>query len=834
MAGSLDQAHKHFQQAEALFEKGNYSTAQKQYQRAFDLTRQASESGAEAARCQAGLGKALNALGDFPAARRLVEQALAAQNSLPGVGPADVAASLHTLGEILTNQGDLAGGLQRLEQAHTLRQETLGLAHPDTLDSLSLAAVCHMRLERRQQAEQLLTQALELAGANLEETHRITVKTLTRLGMLWASEKPPDRRSRPAYERALAASSQVFGPSHPYTALILNNLAALTADLDGPQAALPLQERSVQLHEQVYGPESPHTALTLANLAGLYKKLDSHPQACPLLVRALVICERQLDLFHAQTRRCLQDLMLNLHKLDETLRAGGSDPLLDLGIDPALPAMATTLHTLLMGLKAAEGTLSAEERRMAGAHLSPEAVARRLHEEVERLERLIHRPALSPQEREALRTAQALIEQARQRYEQSDDPTALALLEQALVEQEKILGSNHLALVEPLKLLSSVKERLGQFTAGLPLAERLAHIHTRVLGPGHVLTISALTVWMARLIDEYDLAAAAPLQRRILEIEEQALGSGDPSVERLRQSLLDTGTRFSTGVWQPPGPSRSEKRQRALASLVSKDLPVLAGIEQVDWRSLHHAYGPAVDLPLWLRLLLAEDQDVRNDALDYLYNTILHQGSLYPASAAAAPFLLRILAEPDPPGKTGLLYLLADLASSQAAQQDNEAKALGQILAAGLPLYIELLDHPEVKVGLAALWLLRCLGRRSPEIVSQLRAWLPGAASPLLQAGALFALRRHWTGDPGAALFFEGWLRPPGHRAVSYPLLAYQAAAGWIEHGAFPPPSAAVRTLRSARQAVETGEYSEIRGLAPWMLPDYEEAPAVQTLLKEK
>ncbi|MER5603896.1 HEAT repeat domain-containing protein [Streptomyces sp. NPDC002265] len=88
----------------------------------------------------------------------------------------------------------------------------------------------------------------------------------------------------------------------------------------------------------------------------------------------------------------------------------------------------------------------------------------------------------------------------------------------------------------------------------------------------------------------------------------------------------------------------------------------LAGLDEVAWAALEHAYGSADDVPGQLRDLCAEDVEARRKALHALYGNIFHQGSRYPASAAAVPFLARMAADVSLPDRTEYLQLLAALA----------------------------------------------------------------------------------------------------------------------------------------------------------------------------
>ena len=69
-------------------------------------------------------------------------------------------------------------------------------------------------------------------------------------------------------------------------------------------------------------------------------------------------------------------------------------------------------------------------------------------------------------------------------------------------------------------------------------------------------------------------------------------------------------------------------------------------IEDTDWATLEHAYGPAQDTPLRLVQLLAEEPEVQAEALGLLDMSVLHQESLYSATAPAALFIAAILDDP--------------------------------------------------------------------------------------------------------------------------------------------------------------------------------------------
>jgi len=63
-------------------------------------------------------------------------------------------------------------------------------------------------------------------------------------------------------------------------------------------------------------------------------------------------------------------------------------------------------------------------------------------------------------------------------------------------------------------------------------------------------------------------------------------------------------------------------------------------LDAIDWASLGHAYGPATDTPGLIRDLYSDDSERVIAAQSELAGSIHHQGTVYPATIAAVPFLI--------------------------------------------------------------------------------------------------------------------------------------------------------------------------------------------------
>jgi hypothetical protein len=66
-------------------------------------------------------------------------------------------------------------------------------------------------------------------------------------------------------------------------------------------------------------------------------------------------------------------------------------------------------------------------------------------------------------------------------------------------------------------------------------------------------------------------------------------------------------------------------------------------LQDTDWSGLEHAYGPAGEAPFELLHLLAEDAELCGNAIAYLDAVILHQDTIYSATAPAALVVAAIL-----------------------------------------------------------------------------------------------------------------------------------------------------------------------------------------------
>jgi hypothetical protein len=273
----------------------------------------------------------------------------------------------------------------------------------------------------------------------------------------------------------------------------------------------------------------------------------------------------------------------------------------------------------------------------------------------------------------------------------------------------------------------------------------------------------------------------------------------------------------------------------------------------VCWADVSHAYGPAEDTPDQLLALLSTDADEYEMALDHLWGTICHQGSVYDATCTAVPFLITILREVAPERKPGILGLLAGLAhrdwyanrnvrtlSIERSHDQNyqmheqqmwsslaEFLVLGnefhdprwmalahEQVAGGLSDYIKLLNSKDRAIILASLHLLAGFRERGFSVVQAIDRFVDGMPrDEIVEAEALLAL--------GALLAFDSplWIRHTARLAAdapgrhTHPLVRYTAAVALARYRPSHVPPEGVQSLIEA--IVEPKRLNELHEILP-------------------
>lgn len=167
---------------------------------------------------------------------------------------------------------------------------------------------------------------------------------------------------------------------------------------------------------------------------------------------------------------------------------------------------------------------------------------------------------------------------------------------------------------------------------------------------------------------------------------------------------------------------------------------LLARIDEVDWASQRHAYGPAGDIPALLTALATADRRSRRRALAELAIRVLHLGRCAPVAATVAPFVIELAVDSEVRGRGAMFVLLGNLANA------GDPGVRGELVAHRDDLVAALSDRAaDVRAG--ALYALAALPAGDDEV--QVRRRLTDADAGVRAAARLaLAVRGIDADDP--------------------------------------------------------------------------------------
>jgi tetratricopeptide (TPR) repeat protein/tRNA A-37 threonylcarbamoyl transferase component Bud32 len=258
----------------------------------------------------ADLGKATRATGDYPAAQRQLEAALAimARHRAPDddfttaamaeladvyyrqarnaeaeslftealrrserrhpTGGAIVAERLRQLGTFLTYTSRPQEGLPLLQRSVTLTDAALGAGHPRAIDARILLSDAQVNLPNYAAAEATLREVLPRARAVFGDAHPTLANVLNRLGTVMVQQGRAGE-AEPLLREALAIRISALGADHPDVQLAR---AALGRQLQSRGELVAAESLLVAAHDarrRVLGEMSPATASSLNDLGRL-------------------------------------------------------------------------------------------------------------------------------------------------------------------------------------------------------------------------------------------------------------------------------------------------------------------------------------------------------------------------------------------------------------------------------------------------------------------------------------------------------------------------------------------------------------------------------------
>ena len=266
------------------------------------------EQPATRAAMQHVLGTVQFRLGEYAAARELLEKALAARRALHPQAPADVAKSAAVLGVVLHRQGESKEGVALLEEARAFHEAAGAEAVPDLARDLNNLANGYKALERTEEARAAFERAIALLeGGHPGITPDQLPRTLNNYG-LFLDRLREHAGARAALERSLALHERNSGPESALVAGVLGNLSDLYVRIGELDRARAAAERGLAIATKRYGPDHYDTGLALNSFGWTLLKGERPADAVSYFERSAAVLGGAVGEEHRATAYALRNL----------------------------------------------------------------------------------------------------------------------------------------------------------------------------------------------------------------------------------------------------------------------------------------------------------------------------------------------------------------------------------------------------------------------------------------------------------------------------------------------------------------------------------------------
>jgi serine/threonine protein kinase len=404
--------------------------------------------------------------------------------------PATRATLLSAIGRTYQGLGLPRDAVRALEPARSLRQQHLGLGHPDTVIAIADLSRVYPSVGRGNNRVQLLAEAqegLRQCQARLGPDHADTLRAMQSLADAYQKVGSLAKgQAQPMFEEVLRRRRATLGPDHPDTLSALLSLGVATRNLH-------LLEEALRRRRAALGPDHPDTLVSMNALARTYTDALYHAKAIPLYEEALRRRRAKLGPDHPDTLISMNNLAMEYE---------GTGRLADAG---ALFEEVLRLTRAKLGPD--HPSTVVETGNLAHAYEAAGRIADALplREEALRLTRAKNLPG--QYERDALFQAYELA---------ARKADTLPLAEEALRLRKSSLGADHPDTLSLMHNLARGHSVAGRFADAVTLLEELLRLRRVKLGPDHRDTIDSQRFLIRAYLDAGRPADALKLAEEML------------------------------------------------------------------------------------------------------------------------------------------------------------------------------------------------------------------------------------------------------------------------------------------------------------------------------
>ena len=362
--------------------------------------------------------------------------------------------------------GEYELAIKKGTEASEIYKEVLGTNNFQYFQFINILAMCNSKLGKREEADRLVSQALEireeLSEWDAHELNRLAQINYNRGDYLKAIE---------LYSHASEILKKKLGEKHLDYAALLNDLACCYSCMKDYSKAIELLLQALEIRKEEQGEEHPDYATPLNNLVHCYLDLDDYPKAIELCLHASEILKKRLG---EELDEEYLDYAALLHRIAGYYdHIGKYDKAVELGLQ------ALEIRKKILG----------EENLDYAASLNNLAVY----------------------------------------YSMLDDyDKAIELGSQALEIEKKILGEENLDYAGSLYNLAGSYGKSGDYVKAIELGSQALEIRKRLLGEEHLDCAASLNDLAACYYNLDDKVKAIELGSQALEIRKKKQGEEHP------------------------------------------------------------------------------------------------------------------------------------------------------------------------------------------------------------------------------------------------------------------------------------------------------------------
>jgi serine/threonine protein kinase/tetratricopeptide (TPR) repeat protein len=409
------------------------------------------------------------------------------------------------------------------------------------------------------QAIVLFERALQTATKQFGPEHPITNAVMNNLAVGYHHAGYPDKAT-PLFEKVLERVDVSLGPQNSGRLTIQCNLAECYLATGQLERALSLFEQTLEQQKVTLGINHKDTLNSMQGLASCYYTAGQYDEAVPLYEQTLELKKENLGLHHPETLKSMNGLALGYHGAGQ--------------LDKALPLFEQTLELMNVEL----GTDHPDTLTVAGNAALCYQASGQLEKAVSMSRRTLEliTAKLGPDHPNTLVAMNNLSTS----YLKSRQPyNALPLLEQTLELTEAKLGPEHPSTLTSMNNLAECYKSVQEFEQALPLFERTLELSNLVLGSDHPTTLT-VTSNLAQCYESAEQSERAiPLLERMLELNSAKLGPNAPKTLESMGSLASAYS--SAGQPEKALPIHEQTLQMMKANLGPSHLSTLVAMNNM-------------------------------------------------------------------------------------------------------------------------------------------------------------------------------------------------------------------------------------------------------------